>query len=170
VESNWVHSQHCGHQWPIVPALGEYDDGEIGGMIGRGNWSTWRNPAPVPLCPPQTPHATWTWTRATVVGSQCLTAWATAQPKPLRLLNYALCHEELWGSGGINLPFLTLALHGGECSASCTGCFNLRERVPGTHWVGCRACLDAREKRKISSPCWELNPGHSACTLSLYTY
>jgi hypothetical protein len=22
---------------PIVPALGDYDDGEIGGMIGRGN-------------------------------------------------------------------------------------------------------------------------------------
>jgi hypothetical protein len=25
-----------------VPALGVYDDGEIGGMIGRGNRSTWR--------------------------------------------------------------------------------------------------------------------------------
>jgi hypothetical protein len=43
---------------PVVPAPGEYDDGEIGGMmIGRGNRSTWRKPAPVPLCPPQTPHA-----------------------------------------------------------------------------------------------------------------
>jgi hypothetical protein len=40
---------------PIVPAPGDYDDGEIGGMmIGRGNRSTWRKPAPVPLCPPQT--------------------------------------------------------------------------------------------------------------------
>jgi hypothetical protein len=26
-------------------------------MIGRGNRSTQRKPAPVPLCPPQTPHA-----------------------------------------------------------------------------------------------------------------
>jgi hypothetical protein len=26
---------------PIVPARGEYDDGEIGGMIGRGNRSTY---------------------------------------------------------------------------------------------------------------------------------
>jgi hypothetical protein len=35
---------------PIVPALGDYDDGEIGGMIiGRGNQSTWRKPAPLPL-------------------------------------------------------------------------------------------------------------------------
>jgi hypothetical protein len=43
---------------PIVPAPGDYDDGEIGGMmIGRGNRSTWRKPALVPLCPPQTPHA-----------------------------------------------------------------------------------------------------------------
>jgi hypothetical protein len=41
---------------PIVPAPGDYDDGEIGGMIGRGK-STRRKPAPVPLCPPQTPDA-----------------------------------------------------------------------------------------------------------------
>jgi hypothetical protein len=42
---------------PIVPAPGDYDDGEVGGIIGRGNRSTRRKPAPVPLCPPQTPHA-----------------------------------------------------------------------------------------------------------------
>jgi hypothetical protein len=42
---------------PIVPAPGDYDDGEISGMmIGRGNRSTRRKCAPVPLCPPQTPH------------------------------------------------------------------------------------------------------------------
>jgi hypothetical protein len=40
---------------PIVPALGDYDDGEIGGMIVRGNRSTRRKAAPMPLCPPQTP-------------------------------------------------------------------------------------------------------------------
>jgi hypothetical protein len=40
---------------PIVPAPGDYDDGEIGGMkIGKGNRSTRRKPAPEPLCPPQT--------------------------------------------------------------------------------------------------------------------
>jgi hypothetical protein len=37
---------------PIVPAVGDYDDGEIGGTIGKGNRSTRRKPAPVPLCPP----------------------------------------------------------------------------------------------------------------------
>jgi hypothetical protein len=37
------------------PALGDYD-GEFGGMkIGRGNRSIQRNPAPAPLCLPQTP-------------------------------------------------------------------------------------------------------------------
>jgi hypothetical protein len=43
-------------EWPIVPAPGDYDDREIGGMkIGRGNRSTRRKPAPAPLCPPQIP-------------------------------------------------------------------------------------------------------------------
>jgi hypothetical protein len=41
----------------IVPAPGDYGDGEIGGMIDKGNRSTRRKLAPVPLCPPQTPHA-----------------------------------------------------------------------------------------------------------------
>jgi hypothetical protein len=42
--------------WPIVPAPGDYDDGEFGGMkIGKGNRSTRRNPAPAPLCTPQIP-------------------------------------------------------------------------------------------------------------------
>jgi hypothetical protein len=53
---------------PIVPALDDYDNGETGGMIGRGNRSTRRKPAPVPLCPPQTPHAARTQTQAAMVG------------------------------------------------------------------------------------------------------
>jgi hypothetical protein len=65
---------------PIVPATGDYDDGEIGGMIGRGSRSTRRKPTPVPLCPPQNPHAAQTRTRAAAVGSQRLTAWAKARP------------------------------------------------------------------------------------------
>jgi hypothetical protein len=59
---------------PIVSAPGEYDDGEIGGIIGSGNRSTRKKPGPVPLCPPQTPHAARTRTRAAAVGSQRLTA------------------------------------------------------------------------------------------------
>jgi hypothetical protein len=59
----------------IVPAPGDYDDGEIGGMmIGRGKRSIRRKPATVPLCPPQNPHAAQTRTRAAAVESQHLTA------------------------------------------------------------------------------------------------
>jgi hypothetical protein len=43
---------------PIVPAPGDYDDAEIGGMmIGRGNRITRRKTCPMLLCPPQTTHA-----------------------------------------------------------------------------------------------------------------
>jgi hypothetical protein len=58
--------------WPIVPALGDYDDGEYGVMkIGRGNRSTRRKAAPVPLSPPQIPlDQTWDQTRAAAVGRQ----------------------------------------------------------------------------------------------------
>jgi hypothetical protein len=70
---------------PTVPAPGDYDDGEIGGMIGTGNRSTRKKPTPVPLCPPQTPHAARTRTRAAAVGSQRLTASATARPSSFLL-------------------------------------------------------------------------------------
>jgi hypothetical protein len=58
---------------PIVPAPDDYDYGEIGGIIGKGNRSTRRKPAPMPLCPPQSPHAARTRTWAAAVGSQRLT-------------------------------------------------------------------------------------------------
>jgi hypothetical protein len=55
-----------------MSAPGDYDNGKIGGMFGRGNRSTRRKPAPVPLCPPQTPHAARTRTRAAAVGRNVL--------------------------------------------------------------------------------------------------
>jgi hypothetical protein len=57
------------------PRMIDDDDyGAVGGMrIGRGNRSTRRKPAPVPLCS-QIPHdLTWDRTRAAAVGSQRLT-------------------------------------------------------------------------------------------------
>jgi hypothetical protein len=49
--------------------------------------------------------------------------------------------------------FLTLALVGGERSASVPGLFTPQERTHGTHWiggwVGPRAGLDAVENRKF---------------------
>jgi hypothetical protein len=56
------------------PVPTDYDDGEIGDMIGRGNRGTRRKPALLPLCPPQTPHAARTRTRVDALGSQRLTA------------------------------------------------------------------------------------------------
>jgi hypothetical protein len=59
-------------KWSIVRAPGDCDDGKFGGMkIGRGNRSTRRKPAQVPLCPPQIPlDQTRSRTRAAAVGSQ----------------------------------------------------------------------------------------------------
>jgi hypothetical protein len=63
-------------EWLIVPAPGDYDDGEFGGMkIGRENRSTRRKPTPEPLYPPRIPlNQTRARTRAAAVGSQRLTA------------------------------------------------------------------------------------------------
>jgi hypothetical protein len=88
-----------------MSAPGDYDDGEISGMIGRGKLSTRRKPAPVPLCPPQTPHAARTRTRPAAVGSQRLTAWATARPLVFKIVNvywrwrYFSLSLSLYGSG-----------------------------------------------------------------------
>jgi hypothetical protein len=80
----------------IVPDPGDYDDWHIFWMmIGRGNRSTRRKSVPGPLCPPQTPHAAWTQTRDAAVGSQQLTAWATA--RPLRIITFLSCvFQDSW--------------------------------------------------------------------------
>jgi hypothetical protein len=94
VQPVWVHDffllrivgvesiRHVGHFWPIVPAPGDCEDGEFGGMmIGRENLNTRRKPPPMPLFQPQIPlDQTRTRTRATAVGGQWLTAWAMARP------------------------------------------------------------------------------------------
>jgi hypothetical protein len=89
----------------------------------------------------------------------------------LCLINSALCHEDICGTGGIAPPFLTSALDGGEWSASRTCHFTPGEKAPGTHWigghVGPRAGLDAVEKRKILH-FWKSNLGCSACSPSLF--
>jgi hypothetical protein len=59
------------------------------------------------------------------------------------------------GNGGIAPLFLTSALDGHRCSASCPGRLTPRERGPDTHcvgsWAGPRASLDVKEKRKVVS-------------------
>jgi hypothetical protein len=57
VEFSRVHSALRPPIRLLCQPLDDYDDGEFGGMmIGLGNRSTRRKPAPVPLCPPQIPH------------------------------------------------------------------------------------------------------------------
>jgi hypothetical protein len=41
--------------WPIVPAPGDCEDGEFGGMNGRRNQSIRRKPAPAPLLSTKNP-------------------------------------------------------------------------------------------------------------------
>jgi hypothetical protein len=48
-------SRHVGHSLAYCTCPGWCEDGEFGGMNGRGNRSTRRKPAPTPLCPPQIP-------------------------------------------------------------------------------------------------------------------
>jgi hypothetical protein len=69
-------TRHVGHFWPIVPAPGDCEDGEFGGMkIGRGNRSARRKRAPAPLCTSQIPlDQTRAQTRATAMGSQQLSS------------------------------------------------------------------------------------------------
>jgi len=81
----------------------------------------------------------------------------TVEGKVIPVLNYAPRHEDVleeWMYSSTHS--LTLALDGGEGSASCLGCFTPRERSPSTHWTGGkagpRATPDAVVKRKIPSP------------------
>jgi hypothetical protein len=73
-----------------------------------------------------------------------------------------------WGVRVYLHAFLTLALDGGEWSASRHGRFTPGERAHGTHWiggwVGPTAGLDAVAKRKILS----LSPSLPARTQALY--
>jgi hypothetical protein len=58
--------------------------GAIGGMISRGIQSSQRNPAPMPLCPPQIPHdLIGARIRDTEMENRRLTDRATAQPSIL---------------------------------------------------------------------------------------
>jgi hypothetical protein len=55
------------------------DDGM---RTGRGNRTTRRKPAPVPLCPPQISHdMTWTRTSTDAEGNRRLTVWAMSPPQ-----------------------------------------------------------------------------------------
>jgi hypothetical protein len=93
------------------------------------------------------------------------TVWCifcSGKGKVVLCFNQAPCHEGVLGEWRYSsTQSLTSALDGGEWSASRPGRFTPRERDPGTHligdWVGPRDILDVVVKRKIPSPCQELN-------------
>jgi hypothetical protein len=81
-------------------------------------------------------------------------------------INWASCHEGVLGSGGIALCMLDLGTRW-RCEVSFTPwLLYLRERAPGTHWIGGwvdpRAGLDTVVRRKIPCTCWDLNPQSSS--------
>jgi hypothetical protein len=66
--SRTVSSRTSVHRFNAISILGNVPD-----CIINSDWKLLYK-----LCPPQNPHAAWTRTRVVVVGSQRLTAWATA--------------------------------------------------------------------------------------------
>jgi hypothetical protein len=92
--------------------------------------------------------------------------------KSLCLINEALYHYNIWGSGGIAPPFLTSTLVGSEWSASCPSACTPGETAPVTHWIGGwlgpRASLDTVEQGKKLLPLQEKYPGHPALSSLLY--
>jgi hypothetical protein len=74
------------------PRMIDDESGAVGGMrIGRGNRSTRRKSASVPLYPPQIPHdLIWARTVAAAVGSRRLTTWATAWHYDSKFLHFQI--------------------------------------------------------------------------------
>jgi hypothetical protein len=107
----------------------------------------------------------------------------------LCLINWASCHEDVWGVEVYIHVFLTSAAGGGEWSASFSGRFSPGESAPGIHWiggsVGPRTGLDDVERRKIlplpgfelrslgrparsQSPYWQSYPGRIRCVIYIF--
>jgi hypothetical protein len=139
--------------------------------IGRGNRSTLRKPAPVPLCPPQTPHdLTWTRTR---VGSQRLTAWAMARPYtrfhvPSRMFQTAWQPSQSCVDGQSENHFILCSVHfimtvSGSAALVDLGrffSFLILYTVGRTPWIGDQpvAGLTQNKRRQTSIPRVGLEP------------
>jgi hypothetical protein len=79
------------------PRMIDDECGAVGRMrIGKGNRSTRRKPASVPLYPPQIPHdLAWVRTRAAAVGTWRLAARAMARPSRFVLALMGWCWKPL---------------------------------------------------------------------------
>jgi hypothetical protein len=125
------------------------------------------------LLAPKSPNRRSRWTRTSLPQDWLLIVWrnvgyaldgVTQKWACSKKVKLSLCHEDIWGSGGIAPPFLTSALDWGEWLVQRIGHFTLGETTPGTHLiggsVGPRAGLDD-VMRKILH-CREPNPGRPA--------
>jgi hypothetical protein len=85
----------------------------------------------------------------------------------LSLVNQVPNHEDVWGSTGIALWFLTVALVLGEWPASRPCRFTPKETDPGTHWIGdwvvVRAGPDVLEKKTRTPISGSYCPYRSLC-------
>jgi hypothetical protein len=99
--------------------------GAVGWMlIGRGNRSTQRKPAQVPLRTPQIPHdLTWARIRVGAVGSRPLIAWTTA--RPLRSVAWRRSTNWICDSHWDGYEELYLLVYCRAHSAVLAACFRL---------------------------------------------
>jgi hypothetical protein len=75
----------------------------------------------MPLCPPQTPHAAQTRTRTAAVGSQRVTAWATARPNLILVTGKYI--DALVRTQPVHYVFIP-----------CTSCNNTSEKKLAQNW------------------------------------
>jgi hypothetical protein len=76
---------------------------------------------------------------------------------PLYFIKWRLCHDGVWGAGGITIPFLTSTLDG-EWSASHPGSFTPAETDPSIDWVGPKGRSGRHREEKISLPLSVIEP------------
>jgi hypothetical protein len=92
--------------------------------LARGNRSTRRKPAPMPLCSPQLPYdLTWDRTRWAAVGSRRLTSWAMARPGIRGYSEVTILHN------------ISIDVSPSQCFITCTTCIRKRK------WAWLLSCL-----------------------------
>jgi hypothetical protein len=133
--------------------IGGGDCGAVGGMkIGRGNRSTRRKPAPAPLYTPQIPlDQTRDRTRAAVVGSQRLNAWAMERRKVSMYVKLTSSNYKTWITSSSFAPYresntggdpkLILTEIQGRTAAKNHNC---NSRLSGHNW---NLCIHSRLSR-----------------------
>jgi hypothetical protein len=130
-------------------------------MSGRGNRSTRRRPAQVPLSPAQILHdLNKVRNRAAIVGSRRLTAWATA--RPWNTWNFA----NLWTFKGISLFFFNSSHYKWRLNEKALCLCNYDAMLVATHRHMTVIWMITDLYTVLNKTHWELKgEGHFACLL-----